>query len=158
MKRKIVIPYNQKLKELARHLRKSSTLSEVLLWRYLKRKQMLGYDFDRQKPIDNYIVDFYCSELGLIVEVDGKSHSYLNDTSRPNATTIFHTKLAKRHGFNIYRINLIFSTKNTLILSFRNMIIKKLCFCIKNERLLSVTSCTYSFIIKIIIINYLNLN
>ena len=56
MRRKI-IPYNPKLKSLARALRKNMTLSEVLLWKEIKGKQLLGYDFDRQKPIDNYIVE-----------------------------------------------------------------------------------------------------
>lgn len=76
MKRKKIIPYNRKLKELARQLRKNSTLSEVLLWKYLKGGQMLCYDFDRQKPIDDYIVDFFCSELMLAVEIDGNTHNY----------------------------------------------------------------------------------
>src|SRR4030065_2007276 len=76
MKRKVIIPYNTKLKEVARRLRKSGTLSEVLLWRYLKKKQMCGYDFDRQKPIDNYIVDFFCNELMLAIEIDGDTHNY----------------------------------------------------------------------------------
>ncbi|MCR9250560.1 MAG: endonuclease domain-containing protein [bacterium] len=75
MKRKI-IPYNPKLKEYARELRNNSTLSEVLLWNHLKGKQMKGFDFHRQKPIDNYIVDFYCSELFLAIEVDGGSHNH----------------------------------------------------------------------------------
>ncbi len=73
--RKKIIPYNPKLKELARELRNNSTLSEVLLWRCVKGKQMLGYDFDRQKPIDNYIVDFFCNELMLAIEIDGCSHN-----------------------------------------------------------------------------------
>src|SRR3972149_9238319 len=88
MKRKIVIPYNQKLKELARHLRKSSTLSEVLLWRYLKRKQMMGYDFDRQKPIDNYIVDFFCNELILAIEIDGSTHNNKSEEDRIRQTKL----------------------------------------------------------------------
>jgi len=50
------------------------TLGEVLLWNELKQKRMLGYDFDRQKPIDNFIVDFYCKDLKLAIEVDGASH------------------------------------------------------------------------------------
>ncbi|BBO18781.1 endonuclease domain-containing protein [Candidatus Brocadia pituitae] len=74
MNRKIIIPYNPKLKEVARRLRKSGTLSEVLLWTYLKKKQMRGYDFDRQKPIDDYIVDFFCNALMLAIEIDGVSH------------------------------------------------------------------------------------
>ena len=74
MRRKI-IPYNPKLKQLARNLRNNSTLSEVLLWRELKGKKLKGYDFHRQKPIDNYIVDFYCPELLLAIEIDGSTHN-----------------------------------------------------------------------------------
>lgn len=68
------IYYNPKLKILARQLRKKSTLSEVLLWNKIKSRKMLGYQFMRQKPIDNYIVDFYSSKLKLVIEIDGESH------------------------------------------------------------------------------------
>jgi len=74
MKRREIIPYNPKLKELARKLRNNSTFTEIMLWNYLKKKQVLGYDFDRQIPIDNYIVDFYCKDLLLAIEIDGESH------------------------------------------------------------------------------------
>ena len=74
MKRRKIIPYNPKLKEYARKLRKNSTYTEVQIWNYLKKKQLRGYDFDRQKPIDNYIVDFYCKDLLLAIEIDGESH------------------------------------------------------------------------------------
>jgi very-short-patch-repair endonuclease len=74
MTRKI-IPYNSKLKLLARKLRNDSTLGEVLLWKKLNGKQMYGYDFHRQKPLLNYIVDFYCYELDLVIEVDGQYHT-----------------------------------------------------------------------------------
>ena len=50
------------------------TFAEVLLWNELKQKDMCGYDFDRQRPIYNYIVDFYCKDLMLAIEVDGISH------------------------------------------------------------------------------------
>jgi very-short-patch-repair endonuclease len=73
MKRKI-IPYNPKLKEIARTLRNNSTLGEVILWKKLRNKQMLGYDFHRQKPIDQFIVDFYSPKLKLAIEIDGGSH------------------------------------------------------------------------------------
>ena len=73
MKRKI-IPYSPRLKELARQLRKNMTLSEVLLWNELKQGQMHGFDFDRQRSIDEYIVDFYCKDLMLAIEIDGCSH------------------------------------------------------------------------------------
>ena len=75
VKRKI-IPYNPELKELSRDLRKNMTLSEVLLWNELKQKNMNGFDFDRQRPIGNYIVDFYCKELELAIEIDGDTHIY----------------------------------------------------------------------------------
>jgi very-short-patch-repair endonuclease len=75
MARKI-IPYNSKLKELARKLRNDSTLGEVLLWKELNNKQMYGYDFHRQKPLLNYIVDFYCYELDLVIEIDGQYHNW----------------------------------------------------------------------------------
>ena len=50
------------------------TIAEAMLWQELKQKKMLGMDFDRQKPILNYIVDFYCKDLMLAIEVDGGSH------------------------------------------------------------------------------------
>ena len=74
MKRRRIIPYKPWLKEYAHKLRKDSTFTEIMLWNYLKGKQIRGYDFDRQKPIDNYIVDFYCKDLLLAIEVDGESH------------------------------------------------------------------------------------
>jgi very-short-patch-repair endonuclease len=77
--KKKIIPYNPELKELAKELRRNMTLSEVLLWNELKQKQMLGFDFDRQRPIGNYIVDFYCKELSLAIEIDGDNHIYKYD-------------------------------------------------------------------------------
>ena len=74
MKRRKIIPYNPKLKEYARKLINNSTYTKIMLWNYLKGKQLRGYDFDRQRPIDNLIVDFYCKELMLAIEVDGESH------------------------------------------------------------------------------------
>jgi very-short-patch-repair endonuclease len=50
------------------------TLAEILLWQQIKGKQLLGYDFHRQKPIDEYVVDFYCPRLKLVLEIDGDSH------------------------------------------------------------------------------------
>lgn len=55
------------------------TLSEVLLWNELKQRNMCGYDFDRQRPIGEYIVDFYCKNLSLAIEIDGKSHVFNYD-------------------------------------------------------------------------------
>jgi very-short-patch-repair endonuclease len=71
------IYYNPKLTPLARELRKNSTLGEVLLWEQLKGRRMHDYQFMRQKPIGDYIVDFFCNKLKLIIEIDGKaSHRF----------------------------------------------------------------------------------
>ncbi|UJS17597.1 MAG: endonuclease domain-containing protein [Candidatus Jettenia sp.] len=69
------IYYNSKLKTLSRELRKKGTLSEVLLWNILKGKRIKGYQFMRQKPIGDYIVDFFCNKLKLVIEIDGISHN-----------------------------------------------------------------------------------
>ena len=141
MERKKILPYNPILKELARGLRANSTLSEVLLWEHLNGRQMLGYDFDRQKPIDNnglkivltfspspdlppqgggtsynpsppegegkgegdhlclyyyetvnnFILDFFCSELMLAIEIDGDTHNYkaARDDERQRRLEVF---------------------------------------------------------------------
>lgn len=68
------LPFNPALKERAKALRKAGNLSEVLLWNQLKKGQFKGFDFDRQKIIGNYIVDFYCAEKQAVIEVDGSSH------------------------------------------------------------------------------------
>lgn len=68
------LPFNPALKERARQLRKAGYLHEALLWNALKKNQLNGLDFDRQKIIGNYIVDFYCAEKEVVIEVDGGSH------------------------------------------------------------------------------------
>ncbi len=68
-----IIPYNPKLKELARKLRKNSTFSEIIFWKAVKGKSF-GVEFHRQVPIDEYIVDFFCHELMLVIELDGDIH------------------------------------------------------------------------------------
>ena len=75
------IPYNKNLKEFSRELRNESTLGEVLLWKKLRAKQ-LGYIFNRQKPLLNYIADFYCKSLNLVIEIDGKSHATIEKGER----------------------------------------------------------------------------
>ena len=105
MKRKI-IPYNPNLKELARQLRNNSTKAEIILWQKLKRKQMYSYDFHRQKPIDNYILDFYCYELELGIEIDGYSHQFLE---------VYNKDLIKERRLNKLGINLLrFSDEQVL--------------------------------------------
>ena len=67
-------PYNKNLKQPSRDLRNNMTDAEQLLWQRLRRKQILGLQFYRQKPILNFIVDFYCPAANLVIECDGGQH------------------------------------------------------------------------------------
>jgi very-short-patch-repair endonuclease len=66
----------KQLKPLARQMRTEPTLAETLLWQRLNNKQLLGFKFRRQQVIDRFIVDFYCHEVKLVIEVDGEIHNY----------------------------------------------------------------------------------
>ena len=67
--------FNQTLlKEKRKELRNNSTLSEKILWSKLKKGNQFNLKFRRQYSIGNYIVDFYCTELKLAIEIDGDSH------------------------------------------------------------------------------------
>ena len=68
--------YNPRLRPLARQLRKQGVLAEVLLWNAIRNKA-LGCEFHRQVPIGEYIVDFFCPEHMLALEIDGCSHEHL---------------------------------------------------------------------------------
>lgn len=69
-----MLPYNRRLKTKARSLRTNPTDAELHLWYRLRRKQILGVQFYRQKPIGNYIADFYAPAAKLVVELDGAQH------------------------------------------------------------------------------------
>ncbi|PKV75992.1 endonuclease domain-containing protein [Pontibacter ramchanderi] len=79
MKKNTIIPYKEYLKAKARELRKNSTLAEILLWQEIKERKLMGTQFHRQVPMLDYIVDFYCHELQLAIEIDGDSHDYSFD-------------------------------------------------------------------------------
>lgn len=70
----LFLPYNPNLKEKSRALRKGYILAETILWKQLRADTFMGHSFNRQKPILNYITDFYCKALNLVVEIDGSSH------------------------------------------------------------------------------------
>lgn len=94
--------YNKNLKAFANVNRKNMTKAEACLWKFvIGGKQMMNYQFRRQRPILNYIADFMCKELMLIIEVDGLTHQwedvYQNDLIRE--------KELKAVGFNILRFN-----------------------------------------------------
>jgi very-short-patch-repair endonuclease len=66
--------YDKKLRKRARELRSKSTWSEIVLWKYLRKGRMCGHRFLRQRPVGHFIVDFYCPEHKLAIELDGKIH------------------------------------------------------------------------------------
>ncbi len=113
MARNKIIPYHPALKQYARYLRKNSTKTEVLLWKKIKGRA-LGVQFHRQVPILSYIVDFYCHEIGLAIEIDGKihDHSFLYDAKRQGNL--------EKQGVNFLR----FSNQN--ILQEMNMVLEQI--------------------------------
>jgi very-short-patch-repair endonuclease len=92
------LPYNSKLTERARKLRKAGVYTEVVFWQQVHKNKFHSIDFDRQRIIGNYIVDFYCKSLSLIIEIDGTSHNDKDeyDANREN----FLVSL----GLKVYRI------------------------------------------------------
>jgi len=68
------LPFNPSLRERARELRKAGNLPEVLLWQRLHKNKFKNLDFDRQKIIGDYIVDFYCTNYNVVIEIDEISH------------------------------------------------------------------------------------
>lgn len=92
------IYYQKYLKQNSRILRNNQTEEEQLLWFHLRKKQIKNKQFYRQKPINNYIVDFICPKLKLIIEVDGTDHEYRIDED------LVREKELERLGFYIFRI------------------------------------------------------
>lgn len=94
------IPYDPKLKERARILRKNMTRSEKHLWEtLLRKKQLLGLRFLRQRPIDNYIVDFYCPKQKLVIEIDGEIHEQHKEYDADR------TIILERYGVRVLRFS-----------------------------------------------------
>ena len=67
-------PYSRDLKPLSQKLRSTQTDAERKLWQRINRDQLLGFRFNRQKPLLSYIVDFYCLKVKLVIELDGSQH------------------------------------------------------------------------------------
>ena len=93
------LPYNKNLVPRARELRKNMTLAEKKIWYgYLKNFQARVY---RQRPIDNFIVDFYCPKLKLVIEIDGDSHSSENAQKYDRERT----EILEGYGLKVIRFN-----------------------------------------------------
>jgi len=92
------LPHNPALNQLARDKRKAGILSEVLFWQQVHQRKFHNIDFDRQRIIGSYIVDFYVKTLGLVVEIDGSSH---DDKIEYDA---IRQEFLKNQGLKVYRI------------------------------------------------------
>lgn len=104
--------YNKNLKNLAQKLRKNSTKSEIRLWAELLRVKQTGYTFLRQRPVLNYIADFLCKDLKLIIEFDGYSHEFEQQWKKDEERQ----KELEEAGFKILRF-----TDNEVMNDLRNV-------------------------------------
>ena len=94
--------YNKSLQPFAKELRENMTKAEVCLWKYvLKAGKLKGYKFRRQRPILNFITDFMCTDIMLIVEVDGITHNYDDVVEKD----IKRQKDLESAGFKVIRFN-----------------------------------------------------
>lgn len=108
------LPYNPKLKALLNEKRKAGILSEVIFWKQVRAKSFHHIDFDRQRIIGNYIVDFYVKKLGLIVEIDGWSHDLKKDYDE------IRQKYLESLGLKIFRVT-DFDVKNNLSVVMKDL-------------------------------------
>ena len=93
------LPYNKRLKTLLPQKRKAGVLCEVLFWKQVHNGKFHQIDFDRQRIIGNYIVDFYSKNLGLVVEIDGWIHDFTQDDDRKRQQKL------ESYGLKVFRIS-----------------------------------------------------
>lgn len=105
------LPYNASLKSRAKALRKAGNFSEVVFWKEVRNKSFWNIDFDRQRIIGNYIVDFYVKALGLVVEIDGEIHNFQEEYDEKREMYL------KELGLKVFRISttkMLFDTENVM--------------------------------------------
>ncbi len=102
-----MLRYNKKLKKYARELRKNMTEAEKILWSKIRRKQLKGYQFYRQKPIGDFIADFYCPKAGLVIEINGGQHYIIQgqqkDRIRDNYFKQLHLKVLRFSNIEVIK-------------------------------------------------------
>jgi very-short-patch-repair endonuclease len=119
------LPYNIKLKSRAKSLRKAGNYAEVVFWQQVHKGKFHKIDFDRQRIIGNFIVDFYIKTLGLIIEIDGESHDNKDDYDK------------KREEYLLSQGLNIFKTSNFRVLHDLGNVMKELeLFIIENYALI----------------------
>jgi very-short-patch-repair endonuclease len=113
------LPRSSRLNQLAKDKRKVGILSEVLFWKQVHKGFFHKIDFDRQRIIGNYIVDFYVKALGLVVEIDGSSHDYKQayDAARQAYLESFGLKVFRCTDFDVKKnINAVFTSLENFII------------------------------------------
>ena len=108
------LPYNPNLKPLLKGKRKARILSEVLFWKQVRAGEFHNIDFDRQRIIGNFIVDFYIKTLGLVVEIDGSSHEGKEEYDN------FRQEYLESLGLKFFRIS-DFDVKNNLVIVMKDL-------------------------------------
>lgn len=93
------LPYNLNLKPFGRKLRRNMTEPERKMWREILSRDQTGFRFNRQKPLLNFIADFYCSKLLLVVEIDGNQHY----TKEGKAYDFQRTRAFEEYGIKVIR-------------------------------------------------------
>ena len=110
------IPYDKNLVSRARELRYKATEAEKIFWdKILKNKKLSNLKFTRQKPIDHFIVDFYCAQLLLAIEIDGEVHKFQKERDKERDNI-----LEQKFGLKVVRY------KNEEILTDLNAVVKDL--------------------------------
>ncbi len=105
------LPYYVSLKSRAKALRKAGNFSEVVFWKEVRNKSFWNIDFDRQRIIGNYIVDFYVKALDLVVEIDGEIHNFQEEYDSKRESYL------KDLGLKVFRISttkILFDTENVM--------------------------------------------
>lgn len=103
-----------KLRIIARQMRHERTEAEDLLWQRLRDRQLEGYKFHRQHAVDRFIVDFFCSSAGLIIEVDGTVHQQQVEADQERERILIDL------GFRIIRFT------NTQVLEQTGLVLQKI--------------------------------
>ena len=104
-----MLPYNKNLKKFARELRSNQTEAETFLWLKLRKRQLKNCRFYRQRIICNYIVDFYCPDAQLVIEIDGGQH-YSEAGQGRDAVRDYHLKDL---GLTVMRVSALEVFENT---------------------------------------------
>jgi very-short-patch-repair endonuclease len=121
IERNLSLPKNLSLVKIARELRQNNILAEVVFWNHVKSKQIFGLDFDRQRVIGNYIVDFYIKRIGVVIEIDGSTHNDKIKYDKMRDDYLMSNGIEVLH----YRDTDVLKNMNGVIVHLKNYILEK---------------------------------